>query len=182
MAATSFSLNPVASGAGIDGGTNENWQLDGNFVNEGPFSKWIIEKWKSLDGAQKQERRVASEYELPSIILDNQTLVTSAKLTATLSGKWGSAGLLSYLQTYAYIGNGSFEATDLNDLSLKVAETDPNSMSTGSMFTIDLTNYINNLNPGDSNTIGLVLSIYGFTDRIDFQKDLKLDIEFEPLP
>ncbi len=182
VAATSFSLTPVASGAGVDGGTNENWQLDGNFVSEGPFSKWIIEKWKSLDGTQKQERRVASEYELPTILLASQTVVTSAKLTATLSGKWGDAGLLSYLQTFAYVGNGSFDETDLNDLSLKVADTDPNSTFTGNRFTIDLTNYINSLSPGDSNTIGLVLSIYNFTDRIDFEKDFKLDIEFESQP
>ncbi len=182
MAASSFTLTPVASGAGIDGSTNQNWELDGEFESEGPFSKWVIEKWRSNDGTQKQERRIATEFELAPILLDDKTVIVSAKLTMTLLGKWGDAGLLSYVQTHAYVGDGIYQATDLNDVSNKVAETNPNNTYNGQTFTIDITDYINNLGSSDPTIIGLVQSIYYFTDRMDFEKDLKLDIKFEYTP
>jgi len=182
IASKNFTIYPIASSAGIDGGSNQNFTLDGSFEFDGPFSKWIIEDWRSSDFTKKIERRLAHEFSLPAILLDNTVTIKSATLTATLDGRWGSAGLLSELRTFAYLtGNGSIEEADFSKDSLRITGTNVNNGSTGfsvgDTLIIDVTNYVNSLDQTSNNVVGFIHDMYSSSDRIDLAKDFTLNIE-----
>jgi hypothetical protein len=179
IANTSFDLIPSIMGAGIDGGDSGNWQIDGQFDQVvGIGTTVIIQKYRSLDNAKKSEWRAIAEYQLPSSLLNSNRTITSAKLTTTLAGKWTDS-IISNLDVYGYTGDLSFELADLAKTTNKAGTFDPNTVNNGQAISIDVTDYINNLNENDSPLVGFVFSMYYFTDRIDMSKDLHLEIEFE---
>lgn len=117
---------------------------------------------------------------MPSILLDDETTITSATLTATMLDKWsdGSLSELSSIQTYGYSGNGVFEYSDLSEVSLMIAETDTRSVSNGSTFSVDITEYINSLTKTDGTIIGVNQLISDFIDGVELDRDFTLNIEF----
>lgn len=179
LANTSFDLTPSIMGAGIDGNDIGNWKLDGQFDQTiGIGTNLTIQKYRSLDFTKESEWRAIAEYKLPTGLLNSNLTITSAKLTTTLVGKW-SDGALSNLDVYGYTGDLSFELADLAKTTNKAGTFDPNTVNNGQTISIDVTDYINNLNENDSPLVGFVFSIYYFTDRVDMSKDLHLEIEFE---
>lgn len=179
IANISFDLTPSIMGAGIDGGDSGNWKIDGQFDQiVGIGNNMIIQKYRSLDNTKKSEWRAIAEYQLPISLLNSNRTITSAKLTTTLAGKWTDS-MISNLDVYGYTGDLNFELADLAKTTNKAGTFDPNTVSNGQTISIDVTDYINNLNENDSPLVGFVFSMYYFTDRVDLSKDLHLEIEFE---
>lgn len=168
----SFNLLPIATGAADDGGSNQNWELDGTFEMQTSLSKWIIEKYRSFDFTKYLERRVAVEFKLPNMDLSN---INSATLTVTMEGKWTDTGSPT-LQIFGYEGDGKVDLNDMNPVATKITDLALNNFSDGSILIIDLTDYVRNLS-NINNNMGLMFEMFNFVDRVDLQKNFKLEIK-----
>jgi hypothetical protein len=170
---TAFLIPAKSVGTGDDGGANQSWKLDGSFQMNTGLTKVIIEKYRILDFTKKLQRNSAVEFEVPVV---DYSLINSAVITATIEGYWSSDGF-PVVRVFEYTGDGFVDESDLLPQGIKVADVQLYDYTKGSKISIDVTDYIRNLDATSNNNIGFMFDMFSFGDRVDLTKDFELHIQ-----